>query len=163
MENIIQFLIDESRRYLRAKNSHNLTLKKIQDSPIAAASGKKRGMGAAPKHCLRHGVDGFLCCKGVRVDDANGGGSGEPRLPLQHAAGPATSLHTCTAGGVRVEAAMRGSGTEPLLPLQHVVDPPQTLPPTFTARGVRVDPRRWRAAGRAPLLPRQQSQLRVEQ
>ena len=41
MENIIQFLIDESRRYLRAKNLHNLTLKKYRIPPSPQPAAKR--------------------------------------------------------------------------------------------------------------------------
>ena len=40
-ENIIQFLIAESRRYLRAKNSHNLTLKKYKIPPSPQPAAKR--------------------------------------------------------------------------------------------------------------------------
>ena len=38
-ENIIQFLIDKFRRYLRAKNSHNLTLRVMENKKLATESG----------------------------------------------------------------------------------------------------------------------------
>ena len=56
MENIIQFLIDESRRYLRIKNSHNLTLKKNTGFPHRRSQQQKErhGRGAETKDGSRH-------------------------------------------------------------------------------------------------------------
>ena len=38
-ENIIQFLIAKFRHYLRAKNSHNLTLRVMENKNLATESG----------------------------------------------------------------------------------------------------------------------------
>ena len=163
MENIIQFLIDESRRYLRAKNSHNLTLKKNTGFPHRRSQRQKE----------RHGrsTETLLTPWRRWVPVLQGGSSGRRKWRRQRGA-PSTSTARRGSSNFAAYLYCRGcAGGGSNARLRHGAPSTSTtrcgssatLPPIFTARGVRVDPRRWRAAGRAPLLPRQQSQLRVEQ
>jgi len=148
MENIIQFLIAESRCYLRAKNSHNLTLKKIQDSPPPQPAAKREAWARRRSTAYAMASTGSCAARGFEWTTQW----------RRHRGDLSTSTARCGVQqlrcipilqGVWVEAAMRGSGTEPLLPLQHAAGPPQLrrLPVQQRSAG---GARRWREAGRAP-------------
>ena len=83
---------------MRAKNSHNLAHTKIQDSPPPQPAAKKRH-GRGVEALLTPWRRRVPVLQGGSSGRRNGGGIAETRLSLQHAAGPATSLHTYTAGG----------------------------------------------------------------
>ena len=163
MENIIQFLIDESRRYLHAKNSHNLTLKKYRIPPSPQPAAKREAWARRRNTAYAMASTGSCAARGFEWTTQMAAAAGSPVYLYST---PRVQQLRCIpvlqgVCGWRQQCAAAARSPFYLYNTSWILRKLCHLPLQLGGCGwTRGDGGRQ---GEPPLLPRLQSQLRVEQ